>query len=182
MSTAVPRRRSRRWIVYFVVLAALGVAAIVTPLIYNMSVQLRPEQLADARRRWRDNSPANYDLECLINNRRGGQEGKSQYRAQVRGGHVVAVVVDGELVYVEASLASVAGCAAFALSEDTPERYDMAALFDEMESALRQSAAAERRWYLKADFEADGHPSHYVSYVPSTKDRIEWFVKLSPVR
>jgi hypothetical protein len=181
MTATLPRRRSRRWIGFFVVLAVLGVAAIVAPLVYNLSIQLRPEQLADARWRWQENAPANYDLECLSEIRRGGQEEKSHYRLQVRGGRVVLVVQDGELVYVDPSLAVVAGSAVLALLEGNPERYGVPVLFDDIEAALRQVTTAERRSYLRADFDKDGHPSHYVHYDPSTKDRVESFVKMSLV-
>lgn len=179
MSTAVPRRRPRRWLGFFVVLAVLGIAAIVAPLLYNLSIQLRPEQLAEARQRWRAHELANYDLECLSQIRSGGLEEKSQSRSAVRGGRAVVVVDQGEVVYLDPSLALVAGCGASALSQIDPQRYDMAALFDEIEAALHRRAAAQRRFFLKADFEKDGHPSHFVSYDPRTKERVEWFVKLS---
>ena len=181
MPTAVPRPRSRRWIGFFVVLAGLGIIAIVAPLLYNLSIQLRPEQLAEARRHWQDNAPIDYDLEYLSQIRRGGQEEKSQSRIMVRGGRVVVVVDQGEVVYLDPALAAVVGLGVPALSSDDPERYGVPALFDEIEAGLRQSATMERRIYLKADFEPDGLPSHYIHYDPRTKDRVEWFVKLSRV-
>ncbi len=179
MSTPVPRRRSRNWLFFFAVLTALSVVALVAPLIYNLSIQLQPRQLIDARHRWEERAAANYDLECLRQVRRGGQEEKSQYLARVRGGRIVAVVEDGELIYADPSLAVIVGSSAAGLSQLDPTPYDMPALFAEIDSVLRQSAAAERRFYLKADFEKDGHPSHFVSYDPRTKSRVEWFIKLS---
>lgn len=178
MPSPLPRH-SRRWLAFFVVLAALAIVALIAPLIYNLSVQLRPEQLSAARQRWQENAHANYDLEYLLKNRREGQEEKMSSRVQVRGGRIVAVAEEGELVYVDPSLALVAGCGGLALAADNPERYGMEALFDEIETALRQRAPADRRFYLKADFEKDGHPSHFVSYDPHTKGRVEWFIKLT---
>lgn len=179
MTTSLPRRRPRRSLGFFIVLGVLSVVALVAPLIYNLSVQLRPEQWADARRRWQENAPVNYDLEYLRQSRRGGQDEKSTYRVQVRGGRIVVVAEEDELLYVDPSLALAAGVGVLALPQENPERYGMAALFDEIESALRQRQTAERRIYLKADFEKDGRPSHYVFYDSRSKDRIEWFVKLS---
>lgn len=183
MTTTGPRRRSRRWIGFFVVLAILAVVAVVVPLLYNLRIQLRPEQLAEARQRWRANALTDYNMEFLSQNRRDGQEERSHYRTLVRSGRVVAVIDldQGEVIYLDPSLMMVAGTAASALSSDDPSRYDMPALFDEIETALRQSATAERHSYIKADFDKDGHLSHYVHYDPHTKDRIEWFVKLSLV-
>jgi hypothetical protein len=179
MTTVLPRPRSRRWIVFFAILALLGFLAIVAPLIYNLSIQLQPEQLDAARLRWRERAYTNYDLECLRQVRSGGEEVKSQYIVRIRDGRISLVAEDGELLYAEPSLAVFAGSSSLCLAMENPRRYDMVALFDEIEKALRQSAAAKRKFYLKADFENDGHPSHFVSYDPSTKDRIELFIKLS---
>ncbi|MGH7226308.1 MAG: hypothetical protein ACRELF_24090, partial [Gemmataceae bacterium] len=120
MRAALPRRRSRRWIAFFVVLALLGSVAIVAPVLYNLSIQLRPEQLAEARRRWQDNAPLDYDLECRRQTRRGGEENKRAYRMVVRGGLVRLIVEDGNIVYVDASLDGLAGPRVLALSGNDP--------------------------------------------------------------
>lgn len=183
MPAASPRQRSRRWIVFFVVLGVLSAIAIIAPLLYNLSIQLRPEQLADARRRWQEKGPPDYDLECLVKREQGGvAAAEQQYLVKVRAGRVVLLIDQGEVVYVDPALAAVAGVAMLGLSSENPRDYGVPALFGEIETAMRQRTTGERRDYLKADFDpSDGHPTHYIYRVPRTKDRVEWFVKFTRV-
>jgi hypothetical protein len=182
MSAGLPRRRSRRWIGFFLVLAVLGGAAVIVPIVYNLSIQLKPEQLADAQRRWRENAPANYDLEYLVKSEQGGVAAMERsYFVRVRAGRVVSVVDTGEVVYLDPSLAAVAGLAPLGISLEEPRRYGVPALFDEIERTLRQDETAARTNFATASFDPkDGHPFHYIHRVRGTKDRVEWHVKLTP--
>ena len=182
--TAPLPRRPRRWIGFFVVLTVLSTGAIVTNLVYNLSIQLRPEQLAEAQRRWRENAPTDYDLEYLVEVTREAETepDKSAYLVKVRGGRVVLVVDNDTVVYLEPSLAVVAGPAPLSVSSEDPGRYGVAALFEQIETALRQDETTGRRNFATAKFDAkDGHPFHYVRRVRGTKDRVEWNVKLTRV-
>jgi hypothetical protein len=172
--------RSRRWMIFFLVLAALAVTALVVPIVYNLSIQLRPEQLTDAQQRWRDNAPADYDLEYLVKSQdESGEARESAYLVQVRAGRVVFIMEGDEVVYLDPALAAVLGPAALALSSVDPRDYGVPALLDQIEAALRQDESSPRRDFAKADFDPrDGHPYHYVHRVRGTKKRVEWFVKL----
>jgi hypothetical protein len=150
------------------------------PLVYNLWIQLRPEQLAEARQRWQENAPTNYDLEYLIRTTHAGQEEEGQYRVIVRDGRVVLVVDNGDVVYLDSSLALVAGPPVLALSPADAEEYGVAALFARIEGARRQDEAAGRRSFATAQFDPkDGHPFHYVHRMQGTKDRVEWNVKMT---
>ncbi len=175
--------RPRRWIGFFIVLAVLGIIAIVVPIVYNLSIQLRPEQLADAQRRWRENAPADYDLTYLVKSAPGGVPAMDRdYFVQVRGDRVVLVVDSGEVVHLEPSLALLAGPAALAASSEEAEQYGVPGLFEQMETALHQDEATGRRNFATASFDAtDGHPFHYVHRIRDTKDRTEWNIKLTRV-
>ena len=176
---AMTAPRSRRWIGFFLVLFVLSLSAILVNFVYNLSIQLKPEQLAEAQRRWQANAPSNYDL--LVRTESGPDEAQS-YLVQVRSGRVVMIVEDEEPLYVEESLAAVAGSGILALSERDPQQYGVAALFAEIESALHGRETMGRRDYLKADFDPkDGHPYHFIHRVQGTKQRVEWFVKLTRV-
>jgi Family of unknown function (DUF6174) len=182
MTASPPRPRSRRWIWFFLVLGILGMAGIIIPIVYNLSIQLRPEQLADAQRRWQENQPLNYDLEYLVKITHTEQE-ERQYLVKVREGQVVLVAESGEMLYLDPSLAIVAGPGVLALSSEDTARYGMSVLFDEIEAALQRNATAERRNLVKASFDPnDGHPSHYIHRVRGTKDQVEWFVKLKRIK
>jgi hypothetical protein len=184
MPATLPPRRSRRWIGFFVVLAVLGVTAMIAPLVFNWRIQLRPEQLADARKRWQENAPANYDLEYLVELKQEteAEPEKSEYLVQVRAGRVVLVMDTGEVLYLDPSLAIIAGPSVLALSSEDASKYGVPALFDEIEAALRQDEKEGRKNYAQAQFDPeDGHPLHYVRSVRGTKERVEWHVKLKRV-
>lgn len=183
MPTVPHSRRSRRWIGFFVVLAGLAAVAVIVPLVYNLSIQLRPEQLAEARRRWQENALPNYDLEYLVRTTRSEQEEERAYLVQVRGGRVILVVYNRDMVYLAPSLALVAGLGVSALSSENPRRFGVPALFDEIETALRQDELTDRRHFATAQFDPkDGHPFHYVHRVRGTKERVEWNIKMTRSR
>lgn len=181
MSTVLPPRRSRLWIGFFVVLTGLAVIAIVVPLVYNLSIQLRPEQLAAARQRWRDHENLDYDLEYLVKITSAGRTEERAYLVHVRGGRTVLVVENGEVAYLDPSLAGVAGLGVLALSFDDSRQYGVPALFDAIETALHQDALSGGRSFATAQFDPqDGHPFHYVHRVRG-KERIEWNLKMVSV-
>jgi hypothetical protein len=180
MPTAPYSRRSRRWIGFFIVLAMLAAVAIILPLVYNRSIQLRPEQLVDARQRWQESAVPNYDLEYLVKTTHSDHEEESAYLVQVRGGQVVFVVRNSDVVYLDPMLAVVMGLGAPALSSENPRQFGVPALFDEMEAMLRQDESSGHRNFATAQFDPkDGHPFHYVHRMRGTKERVEWNIKMT---
>jgi hypothetical protein len=178
------RSPSRRWIWFFLVLALLSAVAIVVPIVYNLSIQLRPEQLAEARRLWQENGPDNYDLEYLVKYMKHGSSvpGEPEYLVQVRAGRVVLVVESGEVVYLDRGLAVAAGPAVLALSLEDASSYGIPALFDEIEAKMPRDASLRRHVFATAQFDPkDGHPYHFVIRVRGTAERLEWNIKLTRV-
>ena len=76
------RPASRRWVWYFVVLALMGATAIILPIVYNLSLQLRPEDLAAARQRWKANGPRDYDLQFQEKITEHGESSDSEWYRQ----------------------------------------------------------------------------------------------------
>jgi hypothetical protein len=181
MPTPPRSRRSLRWIGFFIVLAVSAAIAVIVPLVYNLTIQLRPEQLVEARRRWQVNIVSNYDLEYLVRTTQSDQGRESAYLVQVRSGQVVLVVCNSDVVYLDPALAVVVGLAVPALSSENPRQFGVPALFDEMEATLRQDESSGHRNFATAQFDPkDGHPFHYVHRVRGTKERVEWNIKFSP--
>src|SRR5205823_616117 len=118
------RKPNRSWVWFFLCLAAAGMFAVVTPLVYNFRQQLRPEQLDAARDRWRREGPADYDL--LFEEKRDGDPRPDQYRVVVRGGRVCAVYGNGELRLAEEQAtplgAAVGSTLAAVAAERPPQR------------------------------------------------------------
>ena len=102
---------------------------------------------------------------------------------KVRDGRVVFVADTGEVLYLDPSLAIVAGPSILALSSEAARNYGVPALFDEIEAGMRQDEKAGRRNFTTAQFDpVDGHPNYYRRSVRRMKDRMEWFVKLKRIQ
>jgi hypothetical protein len=161
--TVRPQPRSRRWLAFFAVLAVLGLVAIIVPLVVNLRLQLTPEQIAEARQRWRDNAPASYELIYRVQTETAGQTSEDQYLVQVRDHRPVRVEVNGEKIPLHAAA-----------------RRGVQGLFDEMERRLQDDRASGEHNYARATFDpTDGHPTHYVYSSRRARTRIEWDLKLT---
>lgn len=162
---------------FFVLLAILAAVAIVLPIVYNLSLQLTPEQAAEARGRWRAVAPANYDLDYQQRITAAGATQETAFRVCVREGRIAAVLRDTDLVYLLPAARLALGQAPPA---DGSEGRDVNAMFEHMESMLDRDASGTRRNYATATFDRrDGHPTRYVRRVRGTTDRLEWTVKLT---
>jgi hypothetical protein len=176
MTTVAPR--SRRWVWYFVFLAVMGSAAITTPIVYNLSVQLRPEQVAAARDRWRAAGPRDYDLQFTQKTTRDGASEESEWKVKVRRGEVAEVWCDGQTLFPDKNTATPGEAVLYErLREVTVE-----GMFDRMEADLeKDKAEGQSRNYTMAVFDArDGHPFRYIRRVKSAGERLEWNFLLKP--
>jgi hypothetical protein len=175
-------RNPVRWVGLFVVLATLGAAAVVIPLVYNLRLQLTPGQLADARARWEASGPRDYDLEYLLRNEDGRETENEEYALRVRGGRVVLVACNGELLYLDPAAGCAAGPAVRAVPGVNPQDFGVEAILRTIEADLQRDAAQGARNYTVATFDpADGHPLHYVHRDRGTRRRQEWTIRLRPV-
>jgi hypothetical protein len=158
------RRSSWRWVSFFLTLAVLGGAAVTINLVYNLSLQLRPEQVARARELWRQHAPADYELEWLVRTTHGTQEQDEEYFLSVRDGRPVSLRCDGQTL---------------TLPRQEPRVQGVPTMFDAMEEILRQDVSVGGRNYCTAKFDPhDGHPQHFVHRVRGTAERVEWIVRL----
>jgi hypothetical protein len=175
-----PARRG--WLAYFAVLGVLGLAALVIPILYNLGLQLTPEQEARARALWRSAAPADYDLTMGLLTTRGGEETRDEYRVAVRGGRTVLVGLNGWLLHADPSLAVPAGTALLGMPPEDLHRFGVNALFADIEAALKHDAASGGRDYLTVTFDPrDGHPIRYVHRIRGTREQVEWMLRLTRV-
>jgi hypothetical protein len=89
----MPRRASRRWLWFFGVLAILAVIAVTLETWYNLGQQLTPAQLEDARRRWQEHGPRDYDLVYVVTQLHGEPD---VLEARLRHGEVESVTANGQ--------------------------------------------------------------------------------------
>jgi hypothetical protein len=194
------RRRSRAWIGFFVLLVALSLVALVLPIYYNLGQQLRPEQLDQARQRWRDHGAKDYDLTFTITYDRDPLP--EHHVVLVRGGKVVFAACEGEIDQQATALGAAVGLPLGGLGQPPAERptrdppgarralgrgandlggKDVPALFAYLAELLGQQNASGRRNFLVAVFDRkDGHPRRFIFRVPGTSTREEWNLRLLP--
>jgi hypothetical protein len=163
-------RRTRRWIWFFVLLAVLGLCAMIIPWVYNLSQQLRPEQLADARALWTQNRPIDYDLEYVAkeddrpgSNPLAGPDVES-ISLRVRKGQVESALRNGK-----------------AVAPDELAQFGVDALFDLIQRNLdNDGQPGQPRSYAHARFDKkDGHPIHYVRRALGSRQRMEIIIEMA---
>jgi hypothetical protein len=169
------RRRSRAWIVYFLILAILASIAIVVPILFNINQQLRPEQLEAARQRWRDHEPRDYDLTFAITWDR--DQTPERHMVAVRGGKIVFASCEGEILFLAPAMRAAAGLPGGGLPR--AHAYDVPAIFDHLDGLLREEGA--RRNFLIAGFDPnDGYPRRFIRRIRGTSTREKWDVRVWP--
>jgi hypothetical protein len=189
----IPAGDRNLWIYFFAVLAALGVVAVVVPIYYNRSMQLKEEDVIQARKLWEVKGPRDYDLELMRREHRlvsgsDVEEIADEYRVKVRDGRVTSVVskARGDLLVDET-----VGLALGPVIRVEPPPDDLPPLtvedfFKEIEARIQsdRSSASGRKNYAMASFvmKEDGHPTRYVHRVAGSKQRIEWNAKLTRMK
>ena len=154
-------RPSRRWIWFFVALAALAATSLAILYRSFWSRQLKPEQVEDARALWKHNGPRNYDLKWT-------QQGSvpGTFYVKVRGGKVVSVTRNGE-----------------PLETRLYPYWDVPALFTIIDRFLEEDAKPNHpRTFTTATFDPhDGHVIRFYRRVLGTSEQQEILIELTPV-
>lgn len=171
------RPRPRQWLVFFVVLAALSAVGVTLPIVYNLGQQLKPEQLAEAKARWRSAGPDDYDMTYAITYDR--ERLAERHVVLVRDGAIVFASCEGEVLRMAPAMAAVVG-GPLAGPADGPER-DVPAILAHVEAMLALERDAPRRNFLVAVFDPkQGYPRRFIRRVRGTKSREEWDVRVWP--
>lgn len=172
--TARTEKRSRGWVVFFLILLGLAAAGVALPIVYNLGQQLRPEELAAAKARWEAEGPADYDLTYTVKYDREAQA--ERHVVVVRQGRIVWASCEGEVVQVSPALGALLGVAA---GGTTRGGRDVAAIFARLEGLLGEEGA--RRNFLVAAFDPKaGWPRRVVRRVRGTGTREEWDLRVWP--
>jgi hypothetical protein len=192
-SSVAPRAANRLWIWFFLLLAVAGGFAVVVPLVYNLWQQLQPEPLEQARQRWEENGPRDYDL--LWEEKVNEAPRPTQYLAVVRDGKVWMVHIDHDVLLARelaTPLGGAVGTPAAALHQDSlmkgaanslgatlgptattlmtvrpPQRdltgYTVEGLFHTIDENLKKNAESGGRNFATATF--DKNDGHPTHYV-----------------
>lgn len=170
--TAEPKKPTAPWrsyVWYFLALAVLGAAAVIIPIIANIMQQLTPDKFAEARARWKQQGPASYDLRYI--ERIDSDEAGDEYQVKVRDGEVVSLRVNGHLKALEA------------MTAQQRQKYTVPRMFDQIEEHLVEEKDGQQRNFATAHFDSElGYPMHYIRRVRGSRSRLEWMIKVTPVR
>ena len=167
--------RNYRWLGFFVVLGSLCITAVTLPIVYNLGQQLRREQLEQARSRWRERGPRDYDLTFTV--RLDRDTGKQRHVVLVRDGRVTAALVEGQPVQVSPAWSGAIGLP-FASTTDRPP-WTVERIFDHLETLLAEQEQTRGRHFLVAVFDPqEGWPRRFVWRIARTSSREEWDLKV----
>jgi len=155
-----PAQRSKKWVWFFLLLAALAVTGVTIEIWSNLSQQLTLEKLAAAHDVWRAKGPRDYYLDYEV------KREDNPDPAPHAGEKYTVRVTDGK-----------------GQPPRPGEFGSMDDLFDEIERRLRADREpGSPRAFVKATFDAgDGHIVHYVHSVMKTRERLEVTVTLRPI-
>jgi len=147
---------NRGWIWYFAVLIFLSILATTTLIVYNLRLQLKPEQLEAAHKLWDQKGPRDYTLTYLV--RKNDETTTDRFVVTVKGGAAVQSQFNG-------------------VAEE-PERLPhrgMGAMFNDVERFMENDTkAGAPRVYVRAIFdEQNGAILWYVHRVMGGTQRVE---------
>ena len=171
MST--PRKKNSLWVWFFVfiVVASAGLAGFM--IWFNLSLQLKPEQLQDAMKRWKELGPADYLMTCT---KRLNEDSTDTFAVEVRARKVVEVRLNGKPLRNEETGEP------YPPGHERLQYYSMDRLLVEIERFLEMDAKASTKNYNYAYFdERTGALQRYVRSVRSTRQHVEENVKLEPL-
>ncbi len=86
--------RNNGWIWYFGFLFVASVGVALFMIWFNLSIQLKPEQLEIAHKRWRENGPKNYKM--LLKKKLNNEDKVTTFMVNVRNKKVTEVMMDGK--------------------------------------------------------------------------------------
>lgn len=154
---------------FFLILACLATAGIIWNVVANLGMQLQPEELEQARKRWQELGPASYDLD-LTEKLDGDREG-DRFVISVRDGQVTKLVSNGRVVHLDT------------LSKEERDAYTVPGLFRRIEQDYNaEESSGERRYVISARFAAEySYPALYVRKIRGSRSRLEWKVNLKVV-
>jgi hypothetical protein len=160
-----PRKKNNwGWIGFFVFIVAASLAAAGTMIWYNLSIQLKPEQLEAARRLWKERGPRDYKM--LYTTRLNDSDRTDTFLVTVRGGEVREVLMNGR-----------------PLDAEQRPYYSMDAIFNQIEKFMRiDQKPGAPKVYVTAVFDEDtGAMRKYVRRVMGSSQRVEMTAKIEPL-
>ena len=165
-ASARPPRNNWGWISFFVFVTVASIGVAVFMILFNLSIQLTPEQLDAARKRWKEKAIKNYDM--VYAEKHSPDDKVTTFVVRVRGGEVTEVRMNGKPLVKSAE------------QVDDPRIFrSMDALFRDMDRFMTIDTKKDApKVYVTATFEVEtGAMRRYVRRVMRSTERVEILVK-----
>jgi Family of unknown function (DUF6174) len=166
-----PRKKNRLWVWYFVfvVIASVGLAGFM--IVFNLRLQLKPEQLAAAQQRWKEQGPADYLM--TYTKKLGDSAHVDTFVVKVRARKVVEVRMNGEPLRDSEGVPIV---------DERLQYHSMDRLLRDIERFLELDAKAGKKNYNVADLdEKTGALRRYVRSVRDPPEHVVEDVSVEPL-
>jgi hypothetical protein len=166
-----PRKKNRLWVWYFVfiVIASVGLASFM--IWFSLRQQLKPEQLAAAQQRWKEQGPSDYLMTYTRKLR--DNEHEDLFIVKVRAKKVVEVRMNGEPLRDAEGVPIV---------DERLQYHSMDRLLRDIERFLELDAKEGKKNFNVAEFdEQTGALQTYVRRVMGTHERVKEVVKVEPL-
>jgi hypothetical protein len=165
-----PARKNRAWIYFFVfiVVASVGVAGFMIG--FNLWIQLKPEQLEEARKLWQEKGPPSYNM--VYTKRLNDDTKVDRFEVEVRGGEVKKVLMNGRPLQKEIDE-----------GEDPRNYHTMERLFRDIERLMEMDKKPDaKRVFVTAIFDDhNGGLRRYIRRVMGTTQRIEMHITVTAI-
>jgi hypothetical protein len=169
-----PRKKNYAWVWFFVfiVLASIGVAGFM--IWFNLRLQLKPEKLEAAMKRWKEHRPGDYLL--TYTKRLGDSDHVDTFIVKVRDNKVVEVRMNGNPLRDQQTDEVIPA------GDDRLQYHSMDTLLRDVERLLELDAREKRKTYTVAFFDEEtGALRKYIRRVMGSRERVEEDAKVEPL-
>jgi hypothetical protein len=171
--TAPKKNLTWVWYFAFLLVASVGVAGVM--IWFNLSIQLTPEQLDAAWKRWKEHGPRNYRLTYTKQITNNDHEATDELVATVQDGRAWEVFLNGARLLDDEGHVITPG-------DERLQYHTMNALFRDVDRFLELDAKENRKTYTVAGFDKEtGALVRYIRRVMGTRQRLELDVKVQPL-
>jgi hypothetical protein len=156
-----PPRNRYGWIVYFVLVFAASIGVMVFMIGFNLSIQLKPEQLDNAWQIWQKYGPKDYDM--VYTEKHSPDDTTTNFVVKVRSGKVQRVLMNGKPLEKSED------------QQDDPRIFhSMDNLFRTIQRFMDMDAKDGAKNYVTAMFDAEtGGVRKYTRRVMGSRQRVE---------
>jgi hypothetical protein len=169
---APPTRKNWGWLGYFLFLIVASVGVTIFMIMFNLRIQLKPEELEAAHKLWKENGPKSYDM--VYKKKLGVINAEDVFAVKVRNGKVESVRMNDAPLKRNKDQDP---------DQDPRIYFSMDAIFHDIERFMDlDQRNKDAKVYVVANFDPKtGAVIKYTRYDMRSKDRVEMNIILTAV-